>query len=70
MTDIISKAEEMMETAQSDEKVKLQSQIKEIKSSFEKITSKCERKTVRLEEALKEASKLFSLLVLKEVINV
>jgi dystonin len=35
MSDIIRTAEEMMETAQADEKTKLQGQIREIKTSFE-----------------------------------
>ncbi|XP_035712122.1 microtubule-actin cross-linking factor 1 isoform X8 [Folsomia candida] len=58
INDIIRTAEEMMETAQPDEKAKLQSQVKEIKTSYDKIKKKCETRSRRLEEALKEAEKL------------
>lgn len=54
INDIIRTAEEMMETAQPDEKAKLQSQVKEIKTSYDKIKKKCETRSRRLEEALKE----------------
>jgi len=54
MSDIIRTAEEMMETAQAEEKAKLQSQVREIKTSFERIKTKCDTRSRRLEEALKE----------------
>lgn len=56
MNDIIKTAEEMMETAQADEKAKLQGQIKEVKASFEKVKKKCDVRSRRLEEALKEVT--------------
>lgn len=54
MNDIIRTAEEMMETAQPEEKAKLQGQVKDIKFSYEKIQKKCATRSRRLEEALKE----------------
>ncbi|ODN01709.1 Dystonin [Orchesella cincta] len=58
MTDIIQTAEEMMETASVEERNKLQASIREIKSSFERVRTKCDNKSRRLEQALKEAEKL------------
>jgi len=58
MSDIIRTAEEMMATAQPEERAKLQEQVKEVKTGFEKIKRKCDTRSRRLEEALKEAEKL------------
>jgi len=58
MKNIIQTAEEMMETASSDEKGKLAAQIRDVKSSFDKIRGKCDHKSRRLEDALREAEKL------------
>jgi predicted secreted protein len=56
MNDIIRTAEEMMETAAPEERAKLSAQIKDVKASFDKIRAKCDRKSKRLEDALKEVS--------------
>lgn len=59
MKDIVRTAEEMMETASAEERVKLAGQIKDVQSTFEKIRAKCDNKSRRLEDALREVSQLF-----------
>jgi hypothetical protein len=58
MNSLVQTAEELMETATGEEKAKLKSQVQELKSSFEKVKGKCDHKSKRLEEALKDAEKL------------
>lgn len=58
MAGIVQTAEELMETATAEEKSRLQTSIREVKTSFERIRGKCDHKSRRLEQALKEAEKL------------
>lgn len=56
MNTLVRTAEEIMETANAEEKSKLASQVKEIKTSFDKIKGKCDHKSKRLQEALTEVT--------------
>lgn len=54
MNDILRTSEELMETASVEEKTRLSSQVNDVKQSFEKIRTKSDNRTRRLEGALKE----------------